>query len=102
MKMHESVEAIKHFWTSLSSPIQAALLVAMMSLFRFVYEDDRRKNKRRWSEVGMAMLATFILGEAAVAFGFNEKWAYVIAVGIGTYGIGYVRDKAAEKLDKKI
>lgn len=99
--MQDFLDGIRSFWDTLPAPARAAVLVALITACRYVYDDDRRKWRRKLAEGGICICSTWGFGEGAKAVGLPVESAYLFAVAIGWYGADWVRENAREWLKRK-
>ena len=101
MKMQDIFDGLAALYDALPTPIKAALLSMMLTILRFVYDDDRRKSRRKWLETAICIAITWGISEGLKAFDMHENAAYLIAVGVGWLGADFVRERAKHFVTRK-
>ena len=101
--MQDLTEGLKHFWDSLSVPVQAAVFSGILAFMRVCYDvKDGRKLYRKTLECGTCIGVTFATSMGLPALGISESAGWLISVALGWLGADYVRERGRIWAEQKV
>lgn len=89
-------------WDALPEPVRAAIIGAIVSFFRVMYDDKEPRWLRRAFEVALCAALGFTVSYAVTAMGFSSGWGGAAAGVIGVYGVEQVRSWGRALAQKRI
>lgn len=89
-------------WGALPEPVKAAILAAMVSLLRVMYDDREPRYIRRFLEAALCGAIAFGIGSGVEAMGANAGMAMFLGGFIGLLGADKVRELGQRYVRRKV
>lgn len=99
--MSNLFEEAAKIWDSLSEPMRAGIMSAIIGALRISNSNDRRRWYKQLLEIGLCAALTYCVGKGGPAIGMSVDVAWVFGAVIGYKGTEWVKKQGEEWFNKK-